>query len=523
MVTTRTRTRAAPKFDRAERNIAWIERYLHVPEGRDVGQPMRLRPWQKTIFRGIYSSPTRRAIVTMGRKNGKSALSAMILCLHLCGPEARPNSQCYSAAQSRDQSSIIFNLAAKMIRMNSDLCRYVQVKETAKTIVCRELGVVYRALSAEVATSYGLSPVLVLHDEAGQIKGPRSELYDALETASMAHVDPLSIIISTQSPTDNDLLSILIDDAKQGNDPKTKLFMWSAPDDIDPFTDEALIAANPAAGDFSNMDELRALAQDAKRMPAREAEYRTLLLNQRCEAVSPFISKSVWDSNAAEVAPSFHGYPVYCGLDLSETSDLTALVMIAKINDQWHVKPTFWLPGQSLPERARKDRVPYDLWHSQGHLETTPGSAIEYEYVAQHLWRLHNELDIRAVAFDRFNMRHLRPWLQQAGFDDVALARWVDFGQGFISMSPALRDLEANLLNAKLRHGGHPVMTMCAANSVVEMDPAGNRKLSKRRSRGRIDGMVSLAMAMSVALTYTAPSVFRSVWDSDELAEVMEA
>jgi phage terminase large subunit-like protein len=237
------------------------------------------------------------------------------------------------------------------------------------------------------------------------------------------------------------------------------------------------------------------------------------------EAVSPFISKAVWQQNDGAVIDDFADHPVYAGLDLSETSDLTALVLIANIDDRWHVKPTFWLPEQGLAERARKDRVPYDVWHSQGHLETTPGSAVEYSHVARLLYAMHEKLNIRAVGFDRFNMRHLRPWLIEAGFTDYELERWHDFGQGFVSMSPALRELEAVLLNAKMRHGGHPVLTMCAANAVVESDPAGNRKLSKKRSRGRIDGMVSLAMALSIATTSlpqtNAP--FVSIFDDEEM------
>jgi phage terminase large subunit-like protein len=195
--------------------------------------------------------------------------------------------------------------------------------------------------------------------------------------------------------------------------------------------------------------------------------------------------------------------------------------MCAKINDEWHVKPIFWLPANGLAEKSRKDRVPYDVWHKQGFLETTPGKAIEYSYVAQLLHGLWQQLDIRAVAFDRYNYRHLKPWLEQAGFGALELERFVEFGQGFISMSPALREFEAALLNQKIRHGMHPVLTMNAANAATVADPAGNRKLSKSKSRGRIDGMVSLAMALSVATTATITKPFASIWDSQELADAM--
>ena len=98
--------------------------------------------------------------------------------------------------------------------------------------------------------------------------------------------------------------------------------------------------------------------------------------------------------------------------------------------------------------------------------------------------------------------RHLKPWLTQAGLSEERIeALFEPMGQGFQSMSPALRDLEAAILNRRLRHGKHPVLTMCAANSTVRMDPAGNRKLDKAKSHGRIDGMVALAMASAVAVT----------------------
>jgi phage terminase large subunit-like protein len=185
-------------------------------------------------------------------------------------------------------------------------------------------------------------------------------------------------------------------------------------------------------------------------------------------------------------------------LDLSEVNDLTALVLVAQHQGKWHVKPTFWLPGEGLLDRSRSDRVPYDLWQSQGYINATPGKSIEYEYVAEHLRGLFDRHVIRKLAFDRWNWRHLKPWLERVGFTEEELGRFVEFGQGFQSMSPALRDLEGLILNTKLAHGNHPVLTMCAANAVVQTDPAGNRKLSKNKSRGRIDGMVALTMAMGV-------------------------
>lgn len=477
-----------------------------VPEGRDVGKRVKLREWQKDEIRRIYDNPhgTRRAILSFGRKNAKTTLSAFLLLLHLCGPESRVNSQLFSSAQSRDQAAILFALAAKIVRMSPELRDAIIVRDTAKQLACTERGTLYRALSADASTAYGLSPVLTIHDELGQVRGPRSELYEALETATGAQEDPLSIIISTQAPTDADLLSILIDDALAGHDPRVVVSLYTAPIDADAFSEETIRAANPAFGDFLNAKEVLAMAEDARRMPSREAEYRNLVLNQRVEASSPFVSRALWETCSATPKP-LNGVPVYAGLDLSAVNDLTALLLIGQVDGVWQVHPTFWLPAEGLANKAAKDRVPYDVWRDQGHLLAAPGKSVDYEFVAEYLRGVFDKYDIRKVAFDRWGFKHLKPWLLKAGFTEEQIeAHFEEFGQGFQSMSPALRDLEGEILNGRLAHGDHPVLTMCAANAVVQTDPAGNRKLAKHKSAGRIDGMVALTMAMGVAPAETA-------------------
>jgi phage terminase large subunit-like protein len=485
---------------RAERVIAWVECYCRVPEGRDVGKPVRLRDWQRLELRKIYDNPhrTRQAIISFGKKNAKTTLAAFLLLANLAGPEAVRNGQMVSTAQSRDQAAVLFELAAKIVRMSPDLDSTIMIRDTLKQLYCPELGTTYRALSADASTAHGQSPVFAVHDELGQVRGPRSELYTAIENAMGAHERPMSVVISTQAPTDADLLSILIDDAVAGADPRVVVSLYTAPMDIDPFSDEAIRAANPAFGDFLNAEEVRGQAGQAKRMPALEALYRNYTLNQRVEASSPFVTQTVWSENGA--MPE-EGYVVYCGLDLSETNDLTALVEVSIASGgRLSVKPTFWLPEHELAERARKDRVPYDVFARDGYVQTTPGKSIAYSDVAVHLADLFRNKDVRKVAFDRWNMKHLRPWLIRAGLTESMIDdRFVDFGQGYQSMTPALRTLESLLLDAKLMHGNHPVLRMCAANAVVKMDEVGNRKLDKKRSRGRIDGMVALAMAVAMA------------------------
>lgn len=485
---------------RAQRNIRWIEEYCCVPEGRLVGKPVVLRDWQKQEIEKIYGSPTRRAILSFGRKNGKTAFAAFLLLLHLCGPEARTNAQLFSAAQSREQAAVLFGLAAKCVRMSPVLSSVVHVKDSGRELICQELGTRYRALSADATTAYGLSPVFTVHDELGQVKGPKSELYEALETASSAHEAPLSVIISTQAPTDADLLSKLIDDALTGADPRVKVSLYTADPKEDPFSEEAIRAANPAFGDFQNAEEVRAMAEDARRMPSRESEYRNLILNQRVDVNNPFISRSVWEANAGPVSHDWGRAEVYAGLDLSATADLTAFVPMAYVDGAWEVRPRFWLPKEGLVEKSRTDRVPYDVWASQGFIEATDGKAIQYEFVAKRIFDFCERHNVKQIAFDRWNMKYLRPWLLKAGFSEERVEElFFDFGQGFQSMSPALRDLESALLDGQVRHANNPVLTMCAVNAVVTSDPAGGRKLNKAKAAGRIDGMVALAMAFGVA------------------------
>lgn len=488
---------------RGERVIHWIEAHLVVPEGRLAGQPVRLLVWQKHDILKIYDNPhgTRRAILSFGRKNGKTALAAMLLLVHLCGPEFIRNGQLYSAAQSKDQAAVLFSLAAKMVRMSRTLVGFVGVRDNVKELYCQELGTLYKALSAEAATKFGLSPVFIVHDELGQVRGPRSTLYEALETATGAQENPLSLVISTQAATDNDLLSILIDDAKTGADPRVVLSLYAADPTADPFDVETVKQANPGFGILQNAEEVMAMAEDARRMPAREAEYRNLVLNQRIDIRLNFCSETSWKACDGAVVEELTG-DIYGGLDLSEVADLTALVLAAKQPDNcYHVQPTFWLPDEGLYDKAKRDHVPYDVWRNLGYLQTVPGRTIEYEYVALHLRDIFSECGerIRKIGFDRYNWRHFEPWLRKVGFAEKDLAKFVPVGMGTGTMSSALRTLESWILNQRIKHGGHPVLAMCMRNAVASSKDASNRKLDKHTSTGRIDGAVALAVVASVA------------------------
>ena len=502
---------------RGERVIAFVERYCRVPEGRSVGKPLRLMPFQKRFVLDVYDNPagTSRAYLSIARKNGKSALIAAIVLAHLVGPEAKLNSQIISGARSRDQAALVYKLADKMVRLSPELSKIVKPTPSTKTLVGLPMNVEYRAISAEAGTAHGLSPIVAIIDEVGQVKGPYDAFIEAIETSQGAHETPLLIAISTQAATDGDLFSIWLDDAATGADKRIVSHVYEADKDCLLLDPAQWAKANPALGEFLNEQVIADAANKAERMPSSENSFRWLHLNQRISAVAPFVSQSVWQ--ACDAKPLEFTGPVYAGLDLSSVNDLTAIVYVGEVDGVWQVRPRFWLPERGLAEKSRSDRVPYDLWAKQGHLETTPGRTIDYDYVAALIKQDCERWDVRKIAFDRHLMQSLTPRLYANGFlwDEVEgdYPLFQPFGQGYVSMSPALRTLEAALLEGKIAHGGHPVLEMCARNAVVTQDPAGNRKLDKSKASGRIDGMVALAMALSVAITDDPPAT--SPWDAD--------
>jgi phage terminase large subunit-like protein len=494
------------KLTRGERVIQFIETYCLTPEGQHIGKPMKLEAFQRRFIIDIYDNPykTHTAYLSIARKNGKTGLIAAILLAHLAGPEAVQNSQIVSGAQSKDQAAVVFDLARKMVEMSPKLSQVVRVQPSGKRLIGLNRNVLYRALAAEGKTAHGLSPILAILDEVGQVTGPTDEFVSAITTAQGAYENPLLIAISTQAPTDADLFSIWIDAQKHAPDPRVVSHVYEAPADCQMDDRLAWAAANPAMGKFRSIADIEKQCRQAMEMPANEPEFRNLILNQRVEASSPFVAPSVWKANGA-VAEPIEQQKVWGGLDLSSVNDLTALVLVTEQGD---VHSEFWLPGEGLAEKSRKDHVPYDLWAKQGFLNTTPGRAIEYEFVAEFLRGLFDRCDVQAIAFDRALFVHLRPWLVKANFSDFELEKFIPYGQGTLSMTPALRELEVKLLGKRLKHSNHPILEMCARNAVVVGD-SGARKFDKKKQHGRIDGMVALAMAVAMMPNEgTGPSVY---------------
>ncbi|MCB2190419.1 MAG: terminase large subunit [Deltaproteobacteria bacterium] len=490
-----------PGLTRAQRVVLFVES-LPITSGMHAGRLFRLRPWQKKIIRALYRTKrgvrvVRKALLTFPRKNGKTALAAALALCHLIGPEAEPRGQVYSAASDRDQAGIIFNELEAIISAVPEFNARVNIQRFRKTLEDDLTGSVYMALSSDDRKAHGLSPSFVVYDELAQARN--RHLYDNLDTGVGARAEPLFVVISTQSSDTHHVMTELVNYGQQVldgvvQDESFLPVIFSAPLDADPWDKKVWKACNPALGDFRSLEEMRQFAAQAQRIPAKESVFRNLYLNQPVEADTRFIAGPDWDACAGKVDPAaLVGRPCWAGLDLGSTRDLTALVLFFP-EDEGAVLPFFWVPGESLAEREDHDKVPYRTWHAKGLIEATEGRAINRRAIAYRLGEIAALYDLKGLAFDRWRIEDLQVILADEGIS-LPLVPW---GQGFKDMGAATDALEAAILNQKIRHGGNPVLTWNCANAVVQVDPAGSRKIAKDKSIERVDGLVSLVMAMGL-------------------------
>jgi len=478
----------------------FLETHVYISETQ---KRMKLLPEQAAFINDLYGylKPdgrlrTRTAILSCGKKNGKTALISGILQAHVFGPEAKPNSTIFSGARSREQAGLVYRYASHSIRLNPKLEGLVKLSDSNKTITGLLTGATYKALAAEASTAQGKNPALTIHDELGQVVGPVDNFFDALETAAGAQQEPLTIIISTQAPTNADLLSTLIDDALANDDPSVLVHLYAADKADDIFDPATWRKANFALGQFRTLEEFELAAQKARRMPSFESAFRNLYLNQRVSLLSSFLTPDVWQANARKAPDEwFYEYPMHLGLDLSMRTDLTAAVAAVVNPDTGQVGLKVWAftPMEGLEERAKRDRAPYTLWVDQGHLVACPGRVVDYEYVVEYLKSATEGMKLESVCYDRWRIASLKRDAERLDFADGAT--WREVGQGYKDMSPRVEYFEELALNSKLMHGGNPVLTAAAMGSAIIKDPAGNRKLEKSKSSSRIDALVAALMA----------------------------
>jgi len=488
---------------------------LICPSGKGEGKPFKLLPFQKKFIRNVYDSTdkdgkriVRRAIFSVARKNGKTMMVACLAIAHLLLSRiAIANGEIYSLANDREQASIVFRYAAQIVRADPKLLQYIKIVDSTKTMISFKNGSIYRALSSEVGTKFGLNPSVTIVDELAQAKS--RDLYDALDTSMGAREEPLFMVISTQSADPQHILSQLIDDGLSGHDPSTYCKVYAVPDDADDkavFNDSTLWKlANPALGKFRLLKELKIAAKRAQRMPSFETTFRNLNLNQRINAQSPFIPRQEWLGCKGETDIQ-DKERLYLGLDLSGKTDLTALVGVTD-GEKSRVICWFWKPDDTLKEHEDRDRVPYWAWKHDGYILTTPGRAIQYSYIADQLAKIGAKYQIVGLAFDRYRIDDMLNAMREIGLDayvegkDTGRAgflRMIPWGQGYKDMTPAVEALEVAILERVLVHDGHPCLTWNISNAIAISDPAGNKKLDKSATRFRIDGAVALAMAIGL-------------------------
>lgn len=493
------------RMSRLNRVVAFLE-HLPITAGVHAGKPLKVRRWQRDFLEEVYATQggvrrVRTAVLSLARKNGKSDLASRLALCHLSGPEAEQRGEVYSAANDRFQASRIFSEMAAMISRVPFLDERISLKRHDKTMEDFQNGSIFASLSADVATKHGLSPSMIIYDELGQ--APNRHLFDALDTAMGARAEPLMVVISTQAATDFAPMSELIDYGRKVNageveDPSFHLTLFTAPEDADPWAVETWKLANPALGDFRSLEDVRRMAEQAKRLPTKESAFRNLILNQRNSGETIFIPRSEWKACGGTVdLEALKGRPCFAGLDLGGARDLTALVL-AFPDDAgvFDVLPVFFVPEEGLQDREDTERVPYRVWRDQGLIRTMPGRTMDPRFVAHAIGELHASFNIKKLAFDRWRISDLTRELDTIGISGIELA---PHGQGFKDMGPAVDFLLRCVSERLMRHGNNPPLTNCVINARPVSDPAGNVKLDKAKSTGRIDGAVALAMALNVA------------------------
>jgi phage terminase large subunit-like protein len=501
---------AAPKHgaDLANKILQFIS-FLPVPTGPLQGERQKLHKFQESFVRAIYE-PTdgngkllvRSATLSTARQNGKSLLLADLVLAHLLGPGRRLNGTLFSAANDRFQAAVVYQIVRAMVHMMPELSGRLMIAESTKRMMNPITNSVYHAISAEAVTKLGQGPDFIVYDELGAAK--KRQLYDVLTSSQGSRVSPLMVNISTQAQARSHLFSEIIDYGLKVNrrevlDRSTVCHLYTAPLDCDLLDEQAWAAANPAMGAWRSKEEIATKAAQARAMPSAEPMFRNLYLNQRVEALAPAIAPAVWDScNGLPDLSVLDSHSVWGGLDLSAKNDLSACVFVGVDDeDLLHVVPYFWLPEQGLREREIREGVPWGAWLQQGFLRVTPGPIVDYRYIARQLAEITSGMRLlQSVAFDRWNIQRFKQDLDAEGVSNIPLE---SAGQGYRDMNPCVIALEDALLAGRVRHGAHPILTMCAANAIVQRDPAGNRKFDKARASGRIDGIVALSMAIGIA------------------------
>lgn len=505
---------------RALRAMWWMEHRLRFSKGEWARKPFRFAPWQSFIVWNLFGWERfvdgrwirryRTAYLSLARKQGKSELVAGIglLCLVVAG-EAEAGGEVYAAATKRDQAHIVWESAARMVRASPLLKKEIGVHDARHNLAHYETGSKFETVSADADTLDGLSPLVGIVDEYHA--HPTTEVYDVIESGMGARREPLMLVPTTagakrQGPCwdlESDAVKILegIGEAEGSGD---DLFAFIARlDEGDEWTNEAVWPkANPNLGVSCHAEKLRIGARVARRRPSALNEFLRKHMNLWTEVSTAWLPMDAWD--APEVcapidADKLRGRRCFAGIDLSAVSDYTAGAAVfppAKDDPAWYVVPAFWIPDETLVERSRTDRVPITTWVERGLVTATAGPVVDQDAVKEWLLNLRERYDVVEVPMDPHNATKLQTELMALKFTVVSMR------QGWVTMSPAIKQAEILVRSKALRHGGNPVLRWMFSNVALKRDANDNLSLNKARSGDRIDGIVAMVMAIGRAAAH---------------------
>ena len=488
---------------KADRAVKFIENLCHT-KGKWAGKRFWLLPWQEQLIRDIFGivkpdgyRQFRTAFVEICKKVGKSELAAAV-ALYLLYADNEPSAEVYGAAADRQQASIVFDVARQMVEMSPALLKRSKLMTATKRIVNYGNSGYYQVLSAEVGGKHGFSVSGLVFDEIHT--QPNRQLYDVLTKGSSdARQNPLHFIITTAG-TDRHSIAYELHtkavDILEGRrvDPTFYPVVYGLKDDED-WEDEAnWYKVNPSLGYTVDIERLRDAYREAKQNPADEVTFKWLRLNMWVSSTVAWIPDAIFMKGNEEIdLDALEGRDCYGGLDLSSTGDITALVLMFPPRDEdekYILLPFFWVPEETIPQRVKAASVPYDIWERQGYLLSTEGNVIHYDFIEKFINDLAEKYHIVEIAVDRWNATQMIQNLEGDGFT------MVPFGQGFASMSGPTKDFYRLLMEGQIIHGGHPVLRWMAGNVVVDTYPAGNIKVTKAKSKEKIDGIVAAIMAL---------------------------
>lgn len=497
----------------AERVRTFFLKFLRHSKGQWAGKAFELLDWQWTdVVAPLYgwkrpdgTRRFRRGYIEVPKKNGKSSLFAG-LSLYSLVADGEPGAEVYVAAVDRDQASIVYGEAANMTEISPHLSSRLRVIRSTKRIVNDRSQSVLRALSADTPSKQGLNASAVLIDELHAHKN--REMFDTLRYAGAARKQPLNLCITTAGYDRHSICWEQHEYARQvldGTIEDLSFFGYivGAPSEADWTSREVWRAANPSWQITIDENQFADDAHEAQESAAKENSFRRYRLNQWTEQAVRWINMEKWDACSAPVV-DLDGRECFGGLDLSCTTDISALVLVFPDDGRFDVLPFFWVPEDGARKRERRDKVPYGQWIRNGLIEATPGEVVDYETIHARINELGQQFNIRQIAIDRWNATQLAGQLEADGFEIVA------FGQGYSSINAPTKKLEELVLSNKLAHGGHPVLRWMAGNVSIDIDAAGNWKPSKKKSIEKIDGIVALVMAVA-----GATSAFEEPWTDE--------